>query len=968
MKKPTRRTVKAGRDGRKRSGTALKALSTRLELILSAVPDIIMEVDNDKVYTWANQAGLDFFGADVIGKEAAFYFEGEQKTYQIVQPVFAGAEDVIYVESWQRRRDGQKRLLAWRCRTLKDEFGNVKGALSAAADITERKRMEEELRISEDKFKYVFDHSVIGKSITLPSGEVNSNKALSEMLGYSREELNKRRWQDITHPDDIELTQKALDSIISGEKDSARFVKRYIHKNGSIVWGDISTSLRRDQEGNPLYFMSSVLDITERKQAEERLASQHAMLQAIINSPEDIIVFSLDKEYRYTAFNDKHRREMKTVWKVDIQIGMNLLDCMNIPELRQAAKQSMDRALRGESFSEVQHQANLDIYYEFNWNPIIQGKEIVGVAVFVRDITDRKRAEDALVTSEEKFRKAFYTSPDAVSINHLADGLYVSINTGFTKIMGYSEEEIVGRTSIELNIWDDPGDRQRLVAGLRENGIVENLEARFRAKNGDLKYGLVAATLIEIDRRPHLLGIVRDITDRKQAENILWESEKKYRTLFDEAPVGIAISTIEGKIIDVNKAQAEMIGCTVEELIGRNVNEYYVNPDKRKEMIEVFKENRKVRDFEMQLKRKDGSIVTELLNLNEVKIGKKDFIFVTGRDITERKRTEGMLVKSEKRFRQLSDLLPQIVFETDIKGTLTFANQFGLKSVGYSPEDIRAGINILALVAPEDRESIQGRFQEILSGSETAAREFQLIQKDGEKFPILMHANAILEDGVPIGVRGIAIDITQLKKADAKLHETLDGLRRALGGIIQVLSAASEKRDPYTAGHQRRVADLARAIAREMGLAQDRVEGIRVAGIIHDVGKLSIPAEILSKPARLTEIEYELVKSHAQIGHDILGEIEFGSPIAQMILQHHERMDGSGYPQRLKGDDILLESRILAVSDVIEAMASHRPYRPALGIEAALKEIEKNKGILYDAAVVSACLTLFREKGYALKE
>ncbi len=334
----------------------------------------------------------------------------------------------------------------------------------------------------------------------------------------------------------------------------------------------------------------------------------------------------------------------------------------------------------------------------------------------------------------------------------------------------------------------------------------------------------------------------------------------------------------------------------------------------------------------------------------------------------ERKLAEEALRASEERFRTLSDLLPQIVFETDAKGTLTFANQFGLKSVDYSLEDFQSGINIIALIAPEDREIITKRVQEILGGSESDAREYQLIRKDGGKFPVLMHANAILGKGVPIGLRGVAIDITERKKAETKLRETLDGLRKALNGIIQALSAASEQRDPYTAGHQRRVADLSRAIAQEMRLSPDRVEGIRMAGVIHDVGKLSIPAEILSKPARLSEIEYKMIQAHSQNGYDILSDIEFSWPIATMILQHHERMDGSGYPQQLKGEEILFEARILAVSDVIEAMASHRPYRPALGIEAALEEIEKNKGNLYDAAVVSACLTLFREKGYALKE
>ncbi len=175
-----------------------------------------------------------------------------------------------------------------------------------------------------------------------------------------------------------------------------------------------------------------------------------------------------------------------------------------------------------------------------------------------------------------------------------------------------------------------------------------------------------------------------------------------------------------------------------------------------------------------------------------------------------------------------------------------------------------------------------------------------------------------------------------------------------------------ETRDPYTAGHQRRVADLARAIATEMNLPADQIDGIRMAAAIHDLGKISVPAEILSKPTKLTNIEFGLIKTHSQSGYDILKDIDFPWPIARMVLEHHERMNGSGYPNGLTGDNILMESRILAVADVVESMASHRPYRPSLGIEAALEEIEKNKGTLYDNAVADACLRLFREKGYQL--
>jgi HD-GYP domain-containing protein (c-di-GMP phosphodiesterase class II) len=205
------------------------------------------------------------------------------------------------------------------------------------------------------------------------------------------------------------------------------------------------------------------------------------------------------------------------------------------------------------------------------------------------------------------------------------------------------------------------------------------------------------------------------------------------------------------------------------------------------------------------------------------------------------------------------------------------------------------------------------------------------------------------------------------KQVEEDLRYVLDSLRKAFGTTIQVIVSAVEARDPYTAGHQHRATALARAIATEMGLPIEKINSIRMAGSIHDIGKLSIPAEILSKPTRLSEFEVSLIKEHSRRGYEMLKDVESHWPLAQIVYQHHERMDGSGYPRNLKGGDILIEAHIMAVADVVESMASHRPYRPTLGIDAALKEIEKNKGILYDHTVADTCLRLFREKGYQLE-
>jgi HD-GYP domain-containing protein (c-di-GMP phosphodiesterase class II) len=209
----------------------------------------------------------------------------------------------------------------------------------------------------------------------------------------------------------------------------------------------------------------------------------------------------------------------------------------------------------------------------------------------------------------------------------------------------------------------------------------------------------------------------------------------------------------------------------------------------------------------------------------------------------------------------------------------------------------------------------------------------------------------------------LGFGITTLRTALAKAQYR-ESLSASLEQTIEVIADTVDQRDPYTAGHQRRVADLCVAIARKLGLSSERTQGLRLAAGIHDLGKIGIPAEILVKPSRLTEIQYSLLKEHAQLGYEIVKKVEFPWPIAEMILQHHERLDGSGYPRGLKADEILIESRILAVADVVEAMSSHRPYRSARGIDAALDEVLSKSGTLYDAKAVEACVSLFRREGF----
>jgi putative nucleotidyltransferase with HDIG domain len=244
-----------------------------------------------------------------------------------------------------------------------------------------------------------------------------------------------------------------------------------------------------------------------------------------------------------------------------------------------------------------------------------------------------------------------------------------------------------------------------------------------------------------------------------------------------------------------------------------------------------------------------------------------------------------------------------------------------------------------------------------------------LCKTDGTSVEALISATVWRDaDSSVLGYRGIIHDITERKRAQEQLQQSYLTLTSALRGTVDALAALAETRDPYTAGHQQRVARLASAIAVEMGLSDGLVEGIHMAGVVHDIGKIHIPAEILSKPTELTDIEWQMIKTHPQTAHDILRTVKLPWPVAKIVLQHHERMDGSGYPNGLTEEDILIEAKILAVADVVEAMARDRPYRPAHGIEEALHEISDKSGTFFYEPAVKACLRLFREKGFELEE
>ena len=582
--------------------------------------------------------------------------------------------------------------------------------------------------------------------------------------------------------------------------------------------------------------------------------------------------------------------------------------------------------------------------------------------------SEREAALKSLRESEEKYRLIFEYSPLGL-LSFDEKGVIVACNDNFVKIIGSSREKLIGINMLNLPDKNMVSTVQKALNG--SPGLYEGDYSSVTAKKITPVRCLFAPMDVGGRRISGGVGIIEDITERKQTEDALRESEELYRTIFDNTGTSMILIEEDMTISISNGEFVRNTGYSSDEINGRMKWTEIIHPDDLGRMIEQHTLRREkhgvaLPSYEFRYITKTGDIRDTLLTIKLVPGTKKSIASLI--DITERRKAEEALRTSEAKYRDIFENAIEGIYQATTEGRFITANAAFARMAGYdSPEELIESIKDIGTqlyVHPEDRE----RFMEVMKAKGFVdGFEVECYKKDGSNFWVVVNARTVMDgQGKIIYFEGLIEDITNRKIAEEKFQQTLGSLRNAVGVTIKVLASAVEAKDPYTAGHQIRSADLARDIATEMGLCQDKIEGIRIAGSIHDIGKLSIPAEILSKPTKLTDIEFSLIKEHSRKGYEMLKNVESPWPLAQIVYQHHERMNGSGYPRNLKGDEILMEARIMAVADVVEAMASHRPYRPTLGIEAALAEIEKNKGILYDNAVADVCLRLFREKGYQL--
>jgi len=433
--------------------------------------------------------------------------------------------------------------------------------------------------------------------------------------------------------------------------------------------------------------------------------------------------------------------------------------------------------------------------------------------------------------------------------------------------------------------------------------------------------------------------------------------------IFERIGDCILVLDMQDRVLDLNPAAEQLVGYKISDAFGLSIERIWPY-----QSIAMMPFNKMVKSGEELVLERDGKQRTYDPRISTITDpgGRLTSKVVLLTDITYRKQAEEALRGSEQQYRILFEGANEGIGIVQ-DGMFKLVNPKLVQLLGYTKDKI-ISTSVTEFIHPEDRELVMERNMRRLRGEVFEnVYDFRAVNKSGDIKLVEIGTVLIEWEGRPATL-DYYTDITDRKLAEEELAKSYESLKKTLNDAIDTMAKIVETRDPYTSGHQHKVADLATAIAREMELDDAQIDQIRMAAIIHDIGKMYVPSDILSKPGKLSDIEFSLIKTHSQSGYDIVKSMDFPCAIAKTVLQHHERLDGSGYPKGLKGEDTLLEAKILTVADVIEAMASDRPYRPALGIDKAIEEISKNRGKLYEADVVDACVKLFKEKGFKFEE
>ncbi len=605
-----------------------------------------------------------------------------------------------------------------------------------------------------------------------------------------------------------------------------------------------------------------------------------------------------------------------------------------------------------------------------------KGHEVLSVLVSFIDLSEKKKTERDLNQSRALYEAIIEDQTDMI-LRFLPDTLEITYaNLPYARYYGVeTPEEFIGR-SFRCRYTPEQEDliREHLRKLTPENP-VRQIEEQVVLPGGEIRWQqwVDRGIFDSGDRLVEVQGVGRDITELKAAQEGLLREKTRLETLYENSPDGIVFCTTDQVVETANAAFLRLFGFTAPEIVGKRIDDLLLEPPEERATA-----------MELNLAGRDG----QMRSTEGTRIGKNGapvFVSVTViprresggslsgtyaiyRDLTERRQKEEALKISNT----IIEGSPAIVFRWKAENgwPIEYVSE-NIRQLGYTPEELTApGFLYSSIIHPDDLRRVTAESRSFdLEKRDVFCYQYRIILKCGEtRWVVERNRPERNREGRLVRHFGVVMDDTERRKAEIEakvnheaLQKSLQQLELSFRRTIEVLSSTTEARDPYTAGHQRKVAALSEAIARRMGLPEQTCEGIYLAAMVHDVGKISIPAELLSKPSKLNDVEMALIQTHPEAAYEILKNVESPWNLAEVVRQHHERMDGTGYPMGLSGEEILIEARIIAVADVFEAVASDRPYRPGLGLEAAMEALEEGRGTAFDAKVVDTCRTLYNE-------
>jgi len=726
--------------------------------------------------------------------------------------------------------------------------------------------------------------------------------------------------------------------------------------------------ISEDREISPydIYAIKSGIEVIEasleREELTKEIEEEKIFLESIVNNVKELITIQ-DKDLNILFANKSAgdsvnmKREDLTKEKCYKIWHKRDIPCENCP---------VRRAFITKKYEEGEIETYDGRVWFIKAIPILDERgEVKYVVESTIEITKEREYIKKLKESEERFRKIFNSTNVGISILD-REGKFLYVNKKRCEILGYSEEEILNKKFEDFlhpeDLNKDKDLYEKLVKGEIDNYTID---LRFIRKDGEVTYNRVYVARVNDESGNFLysVNIVVDITKEVKYSFDLEEREKLIRGIFDQFSVGVNILDKDGKVLLSNEALQRMLGYSMDELRNLTFKDYSHEEELNKN-IELFESAKRGEingySLEKRFIRKNGTIFWGKVTSNVIRDEKGEIKYFVNlvEDIDDRVKYLENLKIEENRLKAVIDVLPDLIFIFDKDGN--FLNYFGDQSKFLVPPENFLGKNVIEVLGREIGEKTIESIKKALYENLIPSFIYELPCPYNNLETCFYEARFIKfeEDKVLSLVRDVKESIRNLNIIKKKEEE----LYKSFYQTINLLAKIVEMKEPYTAGHQRRTSEIAVLIAKELGLDDFKIETTRVAGLVHDIGKIEIPIEILNKPTKLSPLDWDFVKKHPEIGYEILKEIDFPWNIKDIVLQHHERFDGSGYPYGLKNGEILIEARIICVADSIEAMSSHRPYRPRLPREKIVDELKKYSGSYYDPKIVEIALKLIDEK------